>query len=660
MRLSFAPLAALGAFALCPRVSPLLAQSPAEHESHPASQVIFSRSIDENGEVTTHTGPGAAPAQATIVKTPVATDAEREAVKFTGFDLNVHLNPVAGQIAVRAQLEVLNDGKAPLEHIPLQISSSLDWDRIRIGGRDVAFEVATVNSDVDHTGQLHEASVRLAQPLDPGRTLALDVTYSGAIEPSARRLRALGVPADVALRSDWDQIGDEFTGLRGFGNVVWYPVSSVPAVLGSSPEAATINWQQAAGANVDSARVFDEIGQHKLSLEGARFRLRLSEEFTAGLTPTVALINGRPVPLTVTRGSEDVAGVATAELAQSRLGFEAPSLFVAVRKPVVADHVTLWAVDTDEPIVQQWSPAATEVAPWVASWLGPDSGARLTILELPDPKDVPAETGSLLVTPIRQVSHDEVDTLMVHGLAHAFLDSQQAPGPAWLDEGAAYFLSTLWLEKEQGRPKALELLESSRQALALAEPSSPGESSGEPLCQAFSPVYYRTKAAYVFWMLRDLASDAAIAGALRAWEIDPNRAREEAKGEFESLLEKSAHRDLGWFFADWVDADKGLPDVAIERVFPAPAQAGNTLVGVNLSNSGYVAAEVPVTVRTAGTAVTQRVLVPARGNVVERILIQGAPTEVQANDGTVPETQATVHLTRLTETAGSDASSVPQ
>jgi hypothetical protein len=41
------------------------------------------------------------------------------------------------------------------------------------------------------------------------------------------------------------------------------------------------------------------------------------------------------------------------------------------------------------------------------------------------------------------------------------------------------------------------------------------------------------------------------------------------------------------------------------------------------------------------------VLVPARGKVTVRILIQGKPTEVQANDGTVPETQASVHITRL-------------
>ena len=79
-------------------------------------------------------------------------------------------------------------------------------------------------------------------------------------------------------------------------------------------------------------------------------------------------------------------------------------------------------------------------------------------------------------------------------------------------------MGTLWLEKTLGREKALEALESGRSALALIEPPSPGESSGQPLAQAISPVYYRTKATYVFWMLRDLVGDPALSAALRAYD----------------------------------------------------------------------------------------------------------------------------------------------
>ena len=94
----------------------------------------------------------------------------------------------------RAIVTVRNDGKAPLKQIPLQISSSLNWERMRVLGRDVVFPVATLNSDADHTGQLHEAAVPLPTPLAPGADVQLDVTYSGTIAQSAQRLLAIGTP----------------------------------------------------------------------------------------------------------------------------------------------------------------------------------------------------------------------------------------------------------------------------------------------------------------------------------------------------------------------------------------------------------------------------------------------------------------------------------
>jgi hypothetical protein len=41
------------------------------------------------------------------------------------------------------------------------------------------------------------------------------------------------------------------------------------------------------------------------------------------------------------------------------------------------------------------------------------------------------------------------------------------------------------------------------------------------------------------------------------------------------------------------------------------------------------------------------VIVPGRSKAIQRILILGKPTEVQVNDGTVPEIQASIHITRL-------------
>jgi hypothetical protein len=676
-RLLLASVFFLAALPATPQTTPaapqnLPNQNPPQQEEPHHGQVIYSSTTDENGQTTTTGGPGATPTTSPSgqsVEAPTATDAEREATTFTEFNMDVHLRTAEHEIAVRALITVRNDGKSPLAQVPLEISSSLHWERIRIAARDAPYTIATLNSDTDHTGQLHEAAVKLAAPLTPGATLQLDVTYSGTISQSAQRLLAIGTPEGVALHSDWDAIDTDFTGLRGFGNVEWYPASAPPVILG------------------DGARVFDEMGEHKLRMAGAHFILRLTVEFPHGHAPTVALVNGHSVPLALTEpqsGSDEISGVATATLDSATLGFEAPSVFVAVRTEHHATNTTLWTLPAagaapdaaPDAVIDEWASAASTVTPFLQGWLGHAPRSQLTILDLPDPEDAPFETGALLVTAIRPGTPDQLSGVMVHALTHAWMSSPRA----WLSEGVAYFMGTLWLEKQSGRQKALELLESGRNALALIEPPSPGESTGQPLSQAISPVYYRTKATYVFWMLRDLAGDPALSAALRAYDpaqdaalgLGPNA----RSGSFEKLLEEQPgqHRDLSWFFADWIDADKGLPDIAIDKVFYTSAEtpshtpnasdsgegpeANGWIVTVDLANSGYAAAEIPVIVRNPDTSVTERVLVPARGKATQRILIQGRPTEVQANDGTVPETEASVHIRDLPN-AESDSLSGP-
>ena len=619
------------AIAQTPTQDPGSARAPDPAVPQSNGKIVFSRSADANGNTTTTIGPAAQIVPAT--SDPAATDAERLAVAFAALDLEVHLQTAAHQIAVRALLTVRNDGKAPLARIPLQISSSLNWEQIRINGRDVAFQVATLNSDTDHTGQLHEAAVPLASPLAPGASMTIDVVYSGAIVPNAQRLLTLGTPETVALHADWDEISPDFTGLRGFGNVAWYPVSTIPVILG------------------DGSRLFDEVGRHKLSLAHTKFRLHLTVEFPHGNAPTVALINGFPVQLAVTDAQgldADVGGVATGTFEAPALGFIAPSLFVAARTAHAAPNLTALTTPENDISVQTWLTEDNTVTHFLQDWLGRQPRSPLTLLDLPDPGDAPFETGALLATSLHTGSSNELDGVLVHALTHSYFASAQAPLPAWLNEGVAAFMESLWVEKQHGRDRALQSLEFDRAALALAEPPSPGTSAGQPLAVATAPVYYRTKAAYVLWMLRDLTSDQALSTALRGLiaETPIESAQKKPAASLQALLKQAGvTRDLSWFFSDWIEADKGLPDLTIKSVFPNAASAGTFLVAINVSNAGYAGADVPVTVRTAKGSVTERVFVPGQGTVVERIVVMGAPTQVQVNDGTVPETVASVHVT---------------
>ncbi|HEX8712629.1 MAG TPA: hypothetical protein VF730_12205, partial [Terracidiphilus sp.] len=132
MKVLFAGVAAIAAgFALLPcgaqsNSSAQGAQQPVQAAPQMPGKIVFSRTTNDEGQTRTIAGP-AAEVPADPAAAPVATDAERLAIRFTAYDMDVHLDPAQQHIAVRAQVTLRNDGSAPLKQIPLQISSSLKW-----------------------------------------------------------------------------------------------------------------------------------------------------------------------------------------------------------------------------------------------------------------------------------------------------------------------------------------------------------------------------------------------------------------------------------------------------------------------------------------------------------------------------------------------------
>jgi hypothetical protein len=219
----------------------------------------------------------AAPSTPAVTPAGTITDAERMAVAITTWDLDVHLTPRDSALEAHARVKLHNDGATPLKEIPLQLSSSLHFETIGFRSQRISFSANMINSDADHTGQLVEAAIPLSEPLAPQADLTLDVDYGGTIPLSAKRLIAIGAPDADAQASDWDRISADFTGLRGFGDVVWYPVSSVPCLLG------------------DGAKLFNEIGRQKLLDQNATIALRVTDEFF-NEPPNAAVLSGHFVP----------------------------------------------------------------------------------------------------------------------------------------------------------------------------------------------------------------------------------------------------------------------------------------------------------------------------------------------------------------------------
>lgn len=551
------------------------------------------------------------------------TDAERKAVIITGWKLDVHLAGHDHGLEAHAQVTVSNGGGSPLTVVPLQLSSTLNFEQAGVAEKRVPFVQTTVASDADHTGQLHEAAIRLPEALAAGAAVTIEVDYGGRIPLTAQRLTAIGAPDAAAEATDWDRISDDFTGLRGFGDVVWYPVSSLPASMATG------------------AQLFDEIGRQKLLDQNATMSLRVTDEFS-GDAPDVVILDGHYLALDAPSSMPSGAfpGVVTCSIPPQPLGFAVPSLFLARRTTSEANGVRVLAANRDADDAENYLAAGRDAGPILKKWLG-NAHEDFTVLELPESGDAPAEAGDVLLTPLSADPPSKLAGIVAHGLANAAFHSDRG----WLNEGVANFLETLWVESTDGHTAAMEKLNAARPALALAEPGSPGQGAGQDLLHATSAVYYRTKATYVLWMLSEIAGNKPLQTALQEY-----RAAQDTRPDyFEGLVEKASGQDLRWFFDNWVYEDRGLPDLSIGGVYQQPEAHQQVLVAVEIANAGYAEAAVPVTLRGRSAALlTEMVRVPAHGQVTHRFTFQEQPVEVDVNDGSVPEVQDSVHQKLIT------------
>jgi hypothetical protein len=618
------------------------AQSPPEpaaqpEPAEPAGTILFSRDADASPD----TKPAEARPQIDEATLSI-TDAERNALTFTNYDLDLHLTPASAGLAARAAVTIRNDSTAPLPRLILQLSSSLRWDAVSTHGQPLRVLQHLVETDADHTGVAAEAVVTLPQPLAAGASIDLIALYSGSIQPSAERLERIGGPHDQSTFADWDAIAANGTALRGFGNVLWYPVAAAPVFLG------------------EGAKLFDAVGHTKLRQAAATIRLRLAVEYL-GDPPDAAFFCGRRQTLVAVADDANMPiaesrGIATAEWAAHPLGFRAPNLFVT-------DHP---ATDPDEPgslagmlsavtdhydALPGYAAAAALVQPILSEWFGP---RLLTPLSLLDHDGQPFEDDALLIRPLRIENAQTLAPSLAHSLTHAWIRSSEP----WIDEGLAQFVGLLWTERTKGRVAALATLTDAAQLLSVAEPPDPDSSPGQPLTAPINDTFYRTKAAAVWWMLRDIVGDGALQQSLQAYRSetasDPKLGRDSAA--FQRVLERVSHKDLRWFFDDWVYRDRGLPDLSIASIAPSqlpssPGHSAGWLVAIDVRNEGEAVAEVPITVRSSDSTITERLRISGHSSASTRIVFPGNPEEVLVNDGSVPEQRTSTHTRTLTPPA---------
>ena len=541
---------------------------------------------------------------------------DREAFTFSDYDLQLRIEPDQQRLGVRGTITARNASKTPQKNITLQISSTLSWRSIVLEGKPAQFVAQPYHSDIDHTGSLSEAIVTLQKEIQPGNSLTLEIAYEGTIPLDATRLVRIGVPEDEARHSEWDQIGGSFTAVRGMGHVIWYPVSMEAANLseGNSLFEALGKWNQKEA----EATFKMSIAMPPLESEARAPLLLCSGEDTSALT------RGGGTP-----------EFRSAQCLLSPLGSLTPFFAVANYDVLNHDSITIFHLPDHNPGAQSYALAADLAVPFIKDWFGVPA-RKPKVLELADSGAAPFEDGVSLFTSLAREDTRLYQLSAVHQLTHAAFPSPRL----WISEGAAHFAQAAYLNQQNGREAALQFLASHEAAVLAAEKATSADSgaaSRESLVNTYREEFYRSKAMYVWWMLRDMIGEDRMKKALSSYRAESDR----EPSYVQKLLSAQSNRDLEWFFDDWVYRDKGLPDFRIESANSRTLLGGGYVVAVTVDNLGAAGAEVPVTVNYDGGSVSRRLEVRGKSKATVRIEIPSAGKEVIVNDGGVPESDTT-------------------
>ena len=548
---------------------------------------------------------------------------DREVFTFTHYDLDVKIDGPLQALMAKGKVTLRNDSGAPQHLAVLQISSTLEWQSVKLEGKPVQYLTQTYTSDVDHTGKVSEAIVTLPHDVAPKRSVELEVAYQGTIPADSTRLTRVGVPADVAARNDWDRITSQLTAVRGLGYVAWYPVALGALNLSDGPQ------------------TFSVLNAWKARHEDSSMRVNLCTEVDEPNPPTLLMnapqqgVQGGSVA-----GTKEGTTVVCRENRYERLGLTVPTFVMANYTTLERPAMTVYYVADHKLAALDYAIATESVLPFSRQWFG-EPKQKVAVVDLGEAGAAPFESGPMLFTPIVPVDQKRLQLTLIHQLVHATFFSTRP----WIYEGLAHFAQALEREQQEGRKAALAYMDAFRPALIEAEKT--GEQS---LVTAHDEVFYRTKAMFVWWMLRDMVGDEALQHALQRYREEQDR----EPSYVQHLLAGASKRDLEWFFDAWVYRDRGLPDFRVSTAYPREMVNGGYLVTVTVENEGNAAADVPVFVNAGSGGNSQRVMVAAKGKGVARVQMPVAPDEVTVNDGSVPESGNRNNSVKITTGKPSD------
>ncbi len=555
---------------------------------------------------------------------------DRNAFTFTKYDLTVRIEPEQQRLGVRGKITLRNDSDSAQKNLALQVSSSLDWRSIQASGQPVQFVTQSYTSDIDHTGALSEAIVTLSAEIPSKGAVELEIGYEGPLTLDATRLTRIGVPQQTASHTDWDQISRSFTGIRGIGYVVWYPVAT---------DAANLS---------DANSVFDTVQRWQLRTAASVMKLSLCFFASGAFKMPLGVMNEKPLP-GIPAGSFSGTGGGEATQCSDHvfepMGGTVPTIAAAAYQVLNQKDGNIYFLPEHQTGAGNFAAATEKAAPFIAGWFGAPGYRR--IADLGDPQAAPFESGSLFLTPLN-FTVASAESTAVHQLAHAAFFS---PRP-WIYEGLAHFAQAISVEHQNGRQAAIDFMGAYQPQVreterTIAAEHSPRSATDQSLVNTSDEEFYRSKAMYVWWMLRDLVGEESLKKAMAAYRPGEDK----DPSYIQRLIGTQSKKDLEWFFDNWVYRDRALPDFHIVSVYPRQTMKNTYLVTVTVENLGEAAAEVPISVQFKGGQSSGRVMVRGKSQESTRIETAGPPDQVVVNDGSVPEGDLTNNIFTITTPA---------
>jgi hypothetical protein len=529
---------------------------------------------------------------------------DRQAFTFTNYDLRVTVVPAKQGFAVTGSLHARNDSSAPQKFLALQISSSLQWTSVSVGKEEVAWVQQPYTTDIDHTGEVTEAILTLANPVAPGASVTVNFAYEGTITLNTGRLLRVNTPGTYAARSDWDQITDSYSAVRGLGYVAWYPVSVEAVLLTSGPA------------------VWDRISEWKLRHRGST------------LQATFNIPAGKEV---VSNADESRRTGDFEEITFHSLGNITPTFAIAPYQMIERPGVIVYHLAEHTQLARDYIIAAEKATPQISDFFGVPR-QKLVLIELPNQEVLPFDDGSpYYFLPLVKLEPEAAEMMMGHQLVHTVNRSIRP----WINEGLATLAQLLVRERQAGREQALAFLNQFRESLvdAAKEAAQRAPGKGEPLATTNDQILFRSKSAYVWFMLRDMVGEKALSAAVHAYSQE----QDTQPAYIQGLIEANTRprQSLEQFFDDWVYRDKGLPDFKIVTAYPRSTLSDTYLVTVTVENMGEPGAPIVVGVMSDKGERTERGFIAGHGKTVVRVMFPGTPTQAWVNDGSVPETDIT-------------------